>query len=156
MVNFTYRQYRLRSQQGLQDLRETGDDVRAILVMENTTAEADKGATFVGDITTLDEFDGAGYPTTFGTRVALGNQALNEDAANDRIELDADDVAFGALGAGTRELAGLILYVQGSSDADSPVLCFIDTVSSGPTFPFAANGGTVTVQWDPEGIIQFL
>lgn len=120
-------------------------DFRVILVMTNTTADTDQDVEFVGDIGTLDEYDGANY-----VRKALANEAVTDDAPNNRGEFDADNVVWTALGAGTRQAAGMILYRHVTNDADSPIIGWIDTGG----FPFSGNGGDVTVAWNAEGILQ--
>lgn len=87
------------------------DDVRAVPVMTSTTVDSERDAKDqVSDFTTLDEFDGANY-TTGG--IALANQAVNIDDANDRAEFDADDfpAVAASYGAGTRDIEGLLLIV---------------------------------------------
>lgn len=120
-------------------------DFRIILVMTNTTGDTDQDAEFVGDITTLDECDGANY-----VRKALANEVVTDDAPNNRGEFDADNITWTALGAGTRQNAGMILYRHVTNDADSPVIAYIDTGG----FPFSGNGGDVSVAWNAEGILQ--
>lgn len=121
-----------------------GKDVRIILVMTNTTADTEQDAEFVGSITTLDEMNGTNY-----ARLALASEAINEDLANNRAEFDAADSVFTNLGAGTRSVAGIIVYEHVTNDADSPVISYIDD-----GFPYVANGATLTIQWNAEGILQ--
>lgn len=120
-------------------------DFRIILCMTNTTADTDQDLQFVGSIGTLDEYDGATY-----ARITLGGEVVNEDAANNRAEFDANDISWPTLGAGTRQAAGMILYRFVTNDADSPLVAWIDTGG----FPFAGNGGAVSVTWDAQGILQ--
>jgi hypothetical protein len=122
-----------------------GDDIRCMLVMTNTTADTEVDAKNPADLTTLDEFDGSGY-----ARQALGSEAVNLDLANDRAEFDAADVAFGALGNGTRQIQGylLIKHVDGS-DANDLLLMYKDFAS-----PINPGGSTFTIQWNAEGIMQ--
>jgi hypothetical protein len=120
-------------------------DVRAALLMTNTTGDTDVDAEFIDDITTLDEFDGSGY-----SRQALDSEALNVDAANNRVELDAADEVFSTLGNGTRQIAGILLYIHVTNDTDSPVVAWID--SGG--FPLHPDGGDLTITWNAEGILQ--
>ena len=127
------------------DLDFATHDIRVILVMTNTTADTEQDAQFVGNITTLDEMDGSGYG-----RAALGSEAVNEDAANNRAEFDAADAVFTNLGAGTRNVQGAIVYRHVTNDADSPLIAFIDTGG----FPYTANGATLTITWNAEGILQ--
>ena len=122
------------------------DDLRVALVMTNTTADTEDDVAFLADFTTLDEFDGTNY-----VRKTLAGNALAKDATNNRSEFDANDVTWTALGAGTRQASGMILFLQVTNDSDSPAIAFIDDGG----FPFTANGGDVTIQWNAEGIVQF-
>jgi hypothetical protein len=123
------------------------DDIRVLLVMTNTTADTEDDVNTFAGFTTLDEFDGANY-TSGG--VALTGEAISEDAANNRAEFDANDATFTAIGAGTRQVQAMIVYKFNTTVSDSEPLIFIDTGG----FPFSANGGNVTVQWNAEGILQ--
>ncbi len=100
-------------------------DIRAALLMTNTTADTEIDSTefvYVADFTTLDECDDTGY-----ARVALDSEAVNIDDANNRAEFDATDVSFTSMnGDGTRDIQGVLLYKHVTNDGDSPVLCFID------------------------------
>lgn len=110
-------------------------DIRALLVMSNTTADTDEDAQFIADVTTLDEYDGAAY-----ARVALTGEAFAIDAVNDRWEFDANAFTFSSLGVGTRQCVGLVLYLHVTNDADSEMLFYFD----GTGFPFDGNGADVT------------
>ncbi len=121
------------------------DDLRVVLVMANTTADSEKDVTTMDGFTTLDEMDGANY-----ARQALANEAWTKDAANARSELDADDVTFMSLGAGTRNVQAAIIYKHVTDDTDSIPIAYID----GTGFPFAASGGDETIAWNAEGILQ--
>lgn len=119
-------------------------DIRVMLVMTNTTADTEKDVEFVGDFTTLDEYDGANY-----ARKAL-TEAVNQDDANDRAEFDATDIQWAALGVGTRQAQAMVVFKHDTNDAGSTPIAYID--SGG--FPFSGNGGDVDVAWNSEGIIQ--
>lgn len=122
-------------------------DLRVLLVMSNSTAAADLlTAEDLADITTLDEHDGANY-----ARQPLANEAYAKDVPNARTELDADDVTFASLGAGTRQCIGAILYVHvdGTAANDIPIR-WIDT----PGFPFTAAGADFELRWNAEGVLQ--
>jgi len=121
------------------------DDIRIALLSTNTTADTDNdGIEFVGDIVTLDEFDGANY-----VRKALATEAVNLDDPNDRAEFDADDVTFTALGAGTRSVLGILVYKHVTNDTDSPVIAFLEYAAAK-----TPDSSDFVVQWDAEGIIQ--
>ncbi len=156
MANFMYTPEKERLMEGNANYLEGQDDIRAILVMTNSTAATDQDATNLsgaGDITTLDEFDGSGYTNHAGGGNPLDTQAVTQDTATNRAEFDAANEAFGALSAsGTgRSILGMVLYrhVDGTT-ANDTVVAWIDTGG----FPFPANGSTVTVTWNPNGIIQ--
>lgn len=119
------------------------DDIRIALLSTNTTADTENDAiTTVDGITTLDEFDGANY-----VRKALANEAVNKDDTNDRAEFDADDVTWTSLGAGTRSVAGILVYKHVTNDTDSIPIAWVE-VSGTP------DGNDFTVQWNAEGILQ--
>jgi len=122
------------------------DDIRAILVMTNTTADTENaGMVYVGDLT-LDECDATGY-----SRQALANEAVNKDDANDRAEFDASDASFAGLsGDATRDYQGVLLYKHVTNDADSPLVAFIEFDNQ----PLAKEATQVDVPWNAEGILQ--
>ena len=122
-----------------------GADIRALLVMTNTTLDTENdGIAFISGFGTLDEMNGSGY-----VRKALASEAVAKDDANDRSEFDADDVTWSALGNGTREILGVLLYKHVTNDADSIPIAFIERASS--THP---GGDDYTYEWNAEGILQ--
>lgn len=131
----------------LSDYLVSGKDVRAILVMTNTTCDTENDAIdFVANFTTLDEGDGTGDTT----RIALTSEAAAEDDTNDRGEFDAADLSFtGLAGDATRAYQGVLLYEHVTNDADSKVVAFIDFASD-----IASTATQVDVPWDAEGILQ--
>ncbi len=143
MASFVYNEAKRALAAGEIDLDT--DDIRVALVMSNTTADTEDDVNLMNGFSTLDEMDGANY-----VRKALASEAINEDAGNDRAEFDADNVTWTALGAGTREVTGMIVYKHVTDDTDSVPPAYID--SGG--FPFTAGGGDVTINWNVEGIIQ--
>lgn len=127
------------------DLHTGGDDIRALLVMTNTTADTEEDVATISAFTTLDEMDGSGY-----ARQALGSEVVAADNTNNRGEFDAGDVTFASVGAGTRQVAAILIYKHVTNDSDSIPLFYID--SGG--FPFAAAGGNIQVAWNAEGVAQ--
>ena len=144
MANFIYTVAKKKILDGDIDFN-LPDDFRVLLIMTNTTADTEKDKLNVGAFTTLDEMDGANY-----VRKALASEATSQDDANDRAEFDADNVTWTALGAGTRQVQGLILIKHVTNDADSIPIAFIDTGG----FPFSASGADVTANFNVEGILQ--
>ena len=127
------------------NMAEAGADARILLAMTNTTFDTEQDDEFVGDTTTPDEYDGAAY-----VRKSIGSQTVTDDAPNDRGEFDGADIQWVALGAGTRQAAGMVLFIFITNDAASPLVAWIDTGG----FPFSGNGGNVDVAWNAEGIVQ--
>ncbi|MEO0629344.1 MAG: hypothetical protein AAFY46_01285 [Planctomycetota bacterium] len=121
-------------------------DLRVALVMTNTTADTELDVTSLAGFSTLDEMDGANY-----ARQAFAGEALTKDAANNRTELDADDPVFASLGAGTRQVAGALVYqhVDGTPANDIPIAYY-----NGGGYPFDATGSDVTCQIDAQGFLQ--
>lgn len=100
--------------------------LRLALLMTNTTADTENdGKVFVGDISTLDEFDGSGY-----VRKTLASGAAAVDDTNDRGGLDFADVTWTALGAGTRSVQGVLLYDHITNDAASRIIAWLEFSSN--------------------------
>lgn len=127
------------------DLQEAGLDVRVILVMTDTTIATEFAAQVLSDFSTLDEYDGANY-----ARKAIGSQVVTEDDGTNKGIFDGSDVTFTALGVGSRQCQGMLLYAHIGADSANIPIAYIDTGG----FPFDGNGGDVTVQWNVDGIAQ--
>lgn len=124
-------------------------DVRAILVMTNTTADTDQDAATVSAIGTLDEMDGAGY-----TEIDLANVTVVQDDPNNRSEISYDPGSFGAAVAnGTRQVQAIVYYVfvDGNPANDWPV-GYTDEFVIGS--PFSPGGAAVNHTPDAQGLIQ--
>lgn len=120
-------------------------DLRAALLMSNTTADTENdGISFVDDITTLDECDGAGY-----AREALANILASVDDANDRALLDADDLDYGAVGAATRQVVGVLIYVHVTNDADSVPLLWLEYAT-----PKTMDGSNFVAAFHADGVTE--
>ena len=117
-------------------------DIRVALCMTNTTADTEKDKALMNAFTTLDEYDGANY-----ARKAL-TESTAEDNTNHRGTMDATDITWTALGAGTRNAQGMLVYRHVTNDTDSIPIMWID--SGG--FPLTGNGGDVTVTWNAAGV----
>lgn len=145
MASFVYTPWKTKLLTGGVNLTEGQNDIRALLVMTNTTADTEQDTEFIGGLTTLDEMDGANY-----ARKTFSSQAVAEDAGNNRAEFDGEDFTWTALGAGTRQVAGVVIFRFITNDAASELIAYIDTGG----FPFTANGGNFTITWNAEGILQ--
>lgn len=150
MASQIYNAYKEQLGQGGVDWRQAGDDIRIALLMTNTTAGTENDAIkFVSQFTTLDEFDGTGYTPGFGNRILLANRAVSNPDPNDRADLTADNITGLTLGDGTRQIAGMLIYKNFTSDAASHVIAWIDDGG------FPVDGSNLSgVTWAAGGIIQ--
>jgi hypothetical protein len=143
-MSFVYTGFKNRLLKG--DVDFDTQDIRALLVMTNTTADTLQDANVLNDVS-LDEYDGAGY-----SRATLTGEVVNQDDPNNRAEFDANDFTFGTtVAAGTRQAQGMVLYrhVDGTA-ANDQLIAFIDTGG----FPFSGNGGAINVTVNAEGLLQ--
>jgi hypothetical protein len=120
------------------------DDIRIWPLMTNTTLDTIRDAVDTFSDITADEFDGANYSAG---GLALDNQAVAVDDANDRAEFSADDEVVANLGAGTRPIQGVGLGKFVVNTAGSLPLHWIEFASnktpdgSNFTFDFSATDG---------------
>jgi hypothetical protein len=77
-----------------------------------------------------------------GARVATSGN-LASKSVTDGV-FDAADVTFSAVSGDQSE--ALVIYKDTGTASSSPLIAFIDTVSSG--LPVTPNGGDITVTWD--------
>jgi hypothetical protein len=112
------------------------DTINVLLV--DTSHTFTKTNEFVSDIV-ANEASGTGY-----ARKTLANAAIALDAANDRVEFDADNPSYTALDAGT--IAAAIIFKQVTNDADSPLIAQIDFAD------LVTNGSDVELQINSEGL----
>lgn len=127
------------------DLDLNADDIRVSLHMTNTTIDTENdGISINSDFATPDEFDGSGYSA--GGQ-ALDNEAVSKDDTNDRALFDADDELFTSLGAGTRNIAGALVYEFNTNwGASSPIAWY--------EFSATPDGSNFTIQWNSVGLLS--
>ena len=143
MASLVNNYFKQRVAEGEIDL--DADTLKILLVMTNTTADTEANIQTLDGYTTLDEMDGSNYEVK-----TLGSLTHALDTGNNRFELDEADVTYTALGAGTRNVQGVLLYkhVDGTDAHDQPI-AFIEFGSS-----LSADGSDVTISWDAEGLLQ--
>lgn len=122
-------------------------DIRVIPLMTNTTVDTERDAKDqFSDFTTVDVYDGT---NASANGLALDNQAVNIDDANDRAEFDADDETETALGACTRSLDGECLFLFNTNLNSSMPLHWLEyAVDKTP------DGSDFVHQYNAEGILQ--
>ena len=137
----------LKFMQGDLNLREAGDDIRMMLVMSNSSVFTENdGIVNLADFTTLDEMDGANYVEP----KILANQTVVKDDPNDRTEFSADPVTWTALGDGTRQVRGIVLYkhIDGTDANDEWLASLQFTTDQSP------GGSDFMITPNSEGLIQ--
>lgn len=149
MANVIYTRALANGFNGTTDYDAAGTVLRFLLERSTSSYSPNKDHDFVSDLASLVEITVASY-----ARVNAANKAVNIDDANDRVELDFDDLSFGNLESG-QTAAALIAYVQTGGDdttaTDDPLVCRIDTATG---LPAVLGGGAFTVVLDAQGFIQ--
>lgn len=125
-------------------------DMRALLLMTNTTADTEEDKNIVSAFTTLDQCDGANHPATGFTLLSVAVTRTNGGGAhNGYVIFDAADWTITALGAGTRFNQGVLVVKWNTTVANSVPYLWLDT---GTGFPFAGDGGNKTITWNALGL----
>ena len=121
------------------------NDIRVMLLQEKSDVDKD-------DVLISDVLVRAGTVELFSTnyaRQALANEATSQDDANDRAEFDADDATFSSLAQSSSEtILAYLVYKDGGADSSSTPICQVDIS------PAITPNGTLTIQWDAQGILQ--
>lgn len=121
------------------------NDMRAALLMTNTTADTEANIQLMNAYSTLDECNATGY-----ARLALASEAVNVDTSNNRAEFDATDLSFtGLSGDASRAIQGVLIYKHVTNDTDSLPVVFVDFAADIP-----ATATQIDIPWDAEGILQ--
>lgn len=123
------------------------DDIRLLLVMTDTTADTERDKLTISGFTTLDEVNGSGY-----ARQTLAGKSLTKLGTPDHLtKFDHDDVAFGALGAGSRAVQAGIYYLHVTDDTDSVPLAYVDDAAE---FPLTLTGAPFTWIVNANGAVR--
>lgn len=88
---------------------------------------------------------GGVFPNTRATGIALSSKTYANGT------FDAADSLFSAFSNGSVSVEGISIYIDdGSADATSPLVLYLDSSITG--MPFTPSGSDVTIQWDAAGI----
>lgn len=146
MPNIIYTRFAERMASG--NLNWASAVVRVMLERSTSTYSPNKDHDYVSDLTGFVEISVASY-----ARQTAANKAVNVDDANDRVELDLDDVNFGNLESG-QTVRAVVLYLQtGGNDStpnDDALIGYLDTAGG---LPAVLGGGAFTVVIDVEGLV---
>jgi len=122
------------------------DGIKAMLVTSAHTPNADDN--FVSTYT-ASELSGTGYAGGFAGsgRKALASKTVTQDNVNDLAYLDADDLVWTGISAGTA--AALVLYKPVNDDTDSPIIAVFQF-----SVAIATKSSELTVSWNVAGILK--
>lgn len=124
------------------------DVIRALLVRSTSAYAPNVDHDF------LDAFTGGGgveISVASYARQTLASPAVNLDDTNDRVELDCDNIAFGALETGQTVLAVIYYQQVGGDDstpANDPLIAYVDGVIQ-VTLAADASTSATTIYVDP-------
>lgn len=151
MATFVYNKAATDIADGTIDLLT--DTLKVMLVKSGYVANRDDNVVDAGGANDAvdHEITVSGYTPGWGGagRKTLASKAIVEDDANDRAEFDAADPTAWTLATGETVAAAIIIKEGGASDLTSRLIAYLD-ITDTPT-----NGGTFTLVFDAEGIIQF-
>lgn len=82
-----------------------------------------------------------------GARIASGT--LSSKTVHSSGGLKADNISISALTGAY--VGAVVLYKVGGTEAASPLLVYLDTISG---LPFAPSGGNVLISWNANGIFK--
>ena len=120
-------------------------DLRAMLLMANTTTDTEEDAQTMSDFTTIDEADGVGYAA-----LDIAGVSVAYDSTNNRLVIDGtdDDFESGGIDTCSRNVTRVLIkrYVDGTDANDVPW-------SSIDIGPYSPGGGTFDVTWNTTGIL---
>jgi hypothetical protein len=101
--------------------------------------------------------DVTGYEDGHGNagRKTLASPTITLDDSNDLVEYDsATSPSWTGLGNGSNDdVKGAIIHQEGTTDdSDATLICWIDTVTGSPSFPFTTNGSDFTIDFHADGV----
>ena len=98
-----------------------------------------------------DEFFNSISAKQIGSSVALANTAISVSGAG-VVSIDADDVVFSSVAAGST-VGKVVIYVAGASaGSDDYLLAYFD--NDGSAINLSTNGGDITVSFNASGIFK--
>ena len=99
-----------------------------------------------------DEFFNGISGNQVGSSVALASTAISVDAGTGVVTVDADDVTFTSVAAGST-VGKIVIYVDGATPgSDDYLLVYFDSDGSAINIP--TNGGDITVSFNASGIFE--
>lgn len=152
MAEFWYNTSKARLIKGSTGAIDIYADTIVIIALEVDSEEADDefvsevlvGATEVTSTGYTSGFEGAG-------RLTLASLVITVDEANDRAEIDCDDITWSSISQDSSEQwVAFLIAKELTSDAASPVIAHLEP--SG--VPLTPNGSDIKITIDAEGLLQ--
>jgi hypothetical protein len=117
--------------------RTAARTIRVMLVAPGYTFDPDH--TTVSQVTEISAIGGYVPGFAGAGRRTLSSYAVTYDATNNRLVFDCEDVVWSTVAlSGSPNIGGVLVYIQGTSDADSTPLLFQNTPD------IASNGQDIT------------
>lgn len=148
MANATYNRWKAAASAATEDATAKidwkSDTIKAMLVTSSYTPNVDDD---FASTPAANEISVTGYTPGFAGsgRKTLGTKTATVNDTADRGELGAANITWTTLGAGAT-IAGVVIYKHNTSDADSPLICYLDvtdTVTNGGDISLTFAGGIV-------------
>ncbi len=132
------------------------DTIKVMLLGTATAYTFNKDHDFVSEGGANDPDDSEISTTNYtggfggGGRKTLASKTISANDTSDRVEFDAADVTWTALGppSGGPTLAAAVILKEITNDAASPMFCYQDFTDT------QVNGGDVTLQFASGGFMQ--
>jgi hypothetical protein len=132
----------------------TNDTIKVMLLSTATPYTFDPDDEFVSEAGANDPDDAetnvTGYTRGFAGagRKTLASKTTTVVDGSNRVEVDAADVVWTALGAG-ETLEAAVVIKEVTNDAASPMVCYLDPTN------IATNGSDVTLTFASNGFLNF-
>lgn len=128
----------------------TANNIKVLFLTGSVAYTPDKDHEFVSDVV-ASEAAGTGYTGGFGGagRKALASKTITDDQATDRINFGAANPSWTGLNLSSGSIAYAVVFAEGASDADSPVIACLDPSD------LVTNGGDVGLTF-PSGVVAHI
>lgn len=150
MANLMYNRFKAACTSATEDATAQidwkGSTIKVMLVTAAYTPNADDD---FATTPAASEISVTGYAPGFAGagRKTLGTKTATVNDTNDRGDFGAANLTWTALGSGAT-IAGAVVYKHNTSDADSPLICYLDVADT------ATNGGDISLNFSGGLVLQ--
>lgn len=143
MADVIYNKFKTGTLTGTYNLGSGGDTIKASFHTTSYTPNQDSDDFF--DDATNEVTTSGSYTSGAAGGITLANKSVSQDNTDNEGVFDADDLSVTGF---TGTFRWIVLRKDTGTAATSPLIAAIDTTTT------SASGGTVTVTWAAEGIIN--